>query len=237
VRRTSLLIVSSLAGLAAGTSAAPSALAAQEEDNAVFHYSLLEADAARTNDFALGRWHAGGWIGTDFDRLWWSSEGERLDGSVGEAEAMLLYGHYFRKFWDFVVGYRHDFRPSNQGYLTVGVMGLAPYWFEVGLFGFLSQDGEPSIRFEAETDLFLTQRWVLSLGGEADFLLTDDDTFDLAAGLGVVEMGVRTRYEVRRKFAPYLDLTWVHEAEPRMLAGTGPEAGSFRLGAGLRLIY
>lgn len=219
------------------TFSAPSAVAAQEEDNAVFHYSALDVDAARTNDFTLGRWNAAGWIGTDFDRVWWSTEGEGLDGEVDEAEGMLLYGRYVRRFWDFVIGYRQDFTPAQQGYLTVGLMGLAPYWFEVGLFGFVSHDGDPSVRVEAETDLFLTQRMVLTMGGEADFLLAADDSYDLGAGLGVVEVGVRTRYEIRRKFAPYLDLTWVHEAEPRTFVSTGPEAGSFRLGAGLRLIY
>jgi len=215
----------------------PTGAAAQESDNAVFHYSLLDVDVATSSDFVVGRWHATGWIGTDFDRVWWSTEGEGLDRELEGAEAMLLYGRYVRRFWDLVVGYRHEVLPASQGYLTVGVMGLAPYWFEVSLFGFVSYDGDPSLRLEAETDLFLTQRAVLTLGGEADWLITGDDTLDLDAGFRTIELGIRTRYEIRRKFAPYVDLTWVDEAQPRTLLPGAVEAGRFRLGAGLRLIY
>jgi copper resistance protein B len=212
-------------------------LSAQEHDNAIFHYSMLDADAARSNDFVVGRWDAAGWVGTDFDRLWWSTAGEGLDRELESAEATVLYGRYVRRFWDLVVGYRHDLKPASQGYLALGLMGLAPYWFEVGAFAFLSHDGEPSLRFEADTDLFITQRMVLTVGGELDWLLTEDDTFDQAAGISAVELGVRTRYEFRRKFAPYIDLSWVDEAEPRTVMPGEMGAGHFRLGGGVRLIY
>jgi len=205
-------------------------------DNSVFHFSQLEFDFARVDDEAFGRWDAHGWIGTDFDRLWWSTEGDGNSDTVGSAEAMALYGHYFRRFWDVVVGYRQDFKPVQQGYLAFGLMGLAPYWFEVGAFGFVSHRGEPSFRLEAETDLYLTQRLVVSPGGEMDWLITDDEQLGLDSGISDLEIGVRTRYEIRRKFAPYVDLLWAREKEA--VAGESPltESG-FRLGVGLRLIY
>ena len=108
---------------------------------------------------------------------------------------------------------------------------------EVGAFGFISQDGQPSVRLEADTDLFLTQRFILTLGSELDWLLTDDDRLDLDRGIAEVELGLRTRYEIRRKFAPYVDLSWVREKE-----GLGAGAGSVtnsavRVGVGLRLVY
>jgi copper resistance protein B len=215
----------------------PDALRAQEMDNLVFHWSQLEVDAARFDETAFGRWEGSGWIGTDFDRLWWSTEGEATDAGVGGAEAMALYGHYVRRFWDVVVGYRHDFEPVQQGYLTLGVMGLAPYWFEVGAFAFVSHRGEPSLRFEAETDLLLTQRLILSVGGEMDWLVTDDDRLGMDAGVSDVELGLRTRYEIRRKFAPYVDLTWVREKEALLGAVSPLTESGFRIGAGLRLIY
>lgn len=226
------LILAVLLGLSA-----PSPGQAQEKDTFIFHYTAVDGDLASSNDLVVSRWGAHGWIGTDFDRLWWSTEGAGLEREVESFEAMVLYGHYFRRFWDVVVGYRQDFRPARQGYLTAGVMGLAPYWFEVGFFGFLSHDGDPSLRAEAETDLFITQRAVLTLGGKMDWLLTADETFGLDAGLGELELGARVRYEIRRKFAPYLDLTWVDEAEAMGLPMGIPEAGGFRLGGGVRLIY
>jgi uncharacterized protein involved in copper resistance len=232
IRRGSVRLVAAVVAFGGGTDAG-----AQEMDNAVFHYSMLAVDAVHTPGPAVGRWHGSGWIGTDFDRLWWSTEGEGVEEGLEQAEAMLLYGHYFRRFWDVVVGVRQDVEPTAQSYLAFGVMGLAPYWFEVGAFGFLSDHGRPSVRLEAETDLFLTQRWVLTLGGEADWLLTDDDELDLSAGVADLELGIRTRYEIRRKLAPYVDLSWVHEKQPRTLGADDLETEGFRIGAGLRLIY
>jgi copper resistance protein B len=210
----------------------------QEMDNMVFHFSQLEVDASRVEGSRLNRWDGSGWIGTDFDRLWWSTEGGQAGGTLGGAEAMVLYGHYVRRFWDVVIGYRQDIEPTAQGYLAFGVAGLAPYWFEVGAFGFISQEGRPSVRLEADTDLFLTQRLVLTLGGELDWLLTDDDRLGLENGIAELEIGLRTRYEIRRKFAPYLDLLWVREKES---VGT-PDLSSItesglRVGIGVRLIY
>ena len=205
-------------------------------DNSVFHFSQLEVDAAQVENSAFGRWDGHGWIGTDFDRVWWSTEGELTRDALDSFEAMALYGHYFRRFWDVVVGYRQDFEPISQGYLTFGLMGLAPYWFEVGAYGFVSQGGEPSMRLEAETDLFLTQRLVLSLGGQMDWLLTDDDRVALDAGVSELEFGIRTRYEIRRKFAPYVDVLWVREQES-LPGGVVAIDSGVRLGVGLRLIY
>lgn len=230
-------VSSLLLALSAGVSFAPERVAAQEMDNAIFHYSLLNVDAASSPGPTVARWDAAGWIGTDFDRVWWSTTGERAGSEVEELEMMLLYGHYVRRFWDAVVGYRHDLEPTSQGYLTLGLMGLAPYWFEVGLFGFVSDHGRPSVRLDVENDLYVTQRLVLTLGGEVDWLVTADDKLDTSAGIGGLELGLRTRYEIRRKFAPYLDLTWVQERDSRTLVPGRLRTEGLRLGAGLRLIY
>ena len=208
----------------------------QEHDNMIFHFSQLEVDAARVDEAALSRWDGSGWIGTDFDRLWCSTEGERLGSDLGSAEAMMLYGHYARRFWDVVIGYRQDIEPVAQGYLTFGVTGLAPYWFEVGAFGFVSQEGRPSVRLEADTDLFLTQRAVLTLGGEMDVLITDDERLGLGSGISDLELGLRARYEIRRKFAPYIDLLWVREQEAVAVGPSLIESG-LRVGAGFRLVH
>ena len=216
---------------------APVALAGQELDNGVFHYSLIDADASRSADATIARWEGSGWIGTDYDRVWWNTSGEAVDGSFYEAEAMVMYGHYARRFWDLVVGYRHDFEPTTQGYLTFGVMGLAPYWFDVGLFGFVSDQGKPSVRLEGKNDLYLTQRLVLQVETELDWLVTADEELDLESGLRRLQLGLRTRYEIRRKLAPYLDLTWSRDKAQRTPIPGEVEGEGLRLGVGVRLIY
>jgi copper resistance protein B len=212
-------------------------IGAQELDNQIFHYSRVEIDAASTSGPAVGRWLGAGWIGTDLDRLWWSTEGEGADGEFEDVEATALYGRYFRRFWDVVVGYRQDIKPVTQGYLTLGVMGLAPYWFEVGAFGYVSHRGRPSVRLEAETDLFVTQRLVLTPAAEMEWLITSDDALDQDAGISSVEAGFRARYELRRKFAPYVDVLWVNEGATRTPPAEPEATNGLRLGIGLRLIY
>ncbi len=223
--------------LAAGLPLLPHPVGGQEFENAIFHHSLVEVDGSRSSGLTVGSWEGGGWIGTDFDRLWWSTEGEHAGGALGEAEATLLYGHYARRFWDLVIGVRQDFEPVSQTYVGFGIQGLAPYWFEVSLLGFVSQRGKPSLRLEAENDLYLTQRLVLQPSAEADWLLRADDRLDYDAGISSLELGARLRYEIRRKFAPYVDLTWVRETDPRTPVPGGIEVAGLRLGAGLRLIY
>ncbi len=214
----------------------PSSGQGQEIDNGVFHYSQLELDAFDAEGRINGTWLAEGWIGTDFDRLWWETDGERFDGAIEEAEVTLLYGRYVRRFWDAVIGYRHELEPISQGYLTVGMMGLAPYWFEVGLFAAVSDNGRPSLRLEAETDLFITQRWILQPLAHLDVLLARDDDLGLDAGFRTAELGVRTRYEIRRKFAPYVDLRWIREEEPPGSELHADRSGA-RLSFGVRLVH
>jgi copper resistance protein B len=223
--------------LAAAFWALPALADAQEVDKAIFHYSRLELDASRSSGSTLATWEGNGWIGTDFDRLWWSTEGERFGSGFEDAEFSLLYGHYARRFWDVVVGVRHEVEPVSQSYVTFGIMGLAPYWFEVELFGAVSDNGRASVRLEAETDLFVTQRLILEPLVHFDALIVDDPELGLEAGTRTFESGFLIRYEIRRKFAPYLSLKWVSEQESFIAAPDQPDLEGFRLGLGVRLIY
>ena len=193
--------------------------------------------SSRSSGSTLATWEGNGWIGTDFDRLWWSTEGERFGSDFEDAEFTLLYGHYARRFWDVVVGVRHEIEPVSQSYLTFGIMGLAPYWFEVELFGAVSDNGRASVRLEAETDLFVTQRLILEPLVRFDALIVDDPALGLEAGTRTFEAGFVTRYEIRRKFAPYLSFKWVSKQESVVEAPDHPDLEGFRLGLGVRLIH
>ena len=223
--------------LAAAFWVLPALVDAQEVDKAIFHYSRLELDASRSSGSTLATWEGNGWIGTDFDRLWWSTEGERFGSDFEDAEFTLVYGHYARRFWDVVVGVRHEIEPVSQSYLTFGIMGLAPYWFEVELFGVVSDNGRASVRLEAETDLFVTQRLILEPLVHFDALIVDDPDLELEAGTRTFEFGFLTRYEIRRKFAPYLSFKWVSEQESVVGETDHPDLEGFWLGLGVRLIH
>lgn len=210
-------------------------VAAQEMDRAIFHYTQVEGNYSDADGVQAGTWEASGWIGKDHDRLWWGTEGLRANGTVPEASAEIFYGRYVRRFWDFVVGYRHDIEPKSVGHFGLGFMGLAPYWFEVGVFGFVSTDGDPSVSFEAENDLFLTQTIILQPHVEGDILLSDSDGPGGERGLHELTAGLRTRWEIRRKLAPFVDVSWTRSDEaPDELE---PHVAGWRVGFGLRVVY
>lgn len=155
-------------------------------------------------------WEAEGWIGTDTDRLWLRSEGERENGSTHAADLELLYGRSVSAWWDVVAGVRHDFKPGNsRSFAAIGVMGLAPQKFEVEATLYAGEGGQTAFVVEAERELLLTNRLVLQPVVEAEFHGKTERERGIGSGLGGVEVGLRLRYEITRRFAPYVGI--VHE--------------------------
>lgn len=231
-RLAPLLAAALLLALAAATGAS-----AQEADNPVFNYSRVQLDATHSAGPIVASWEANGWVGTDFDRLWWQSFGERAAGNFNEGEVQLLYGRYLRMFWDVVVGYRREFRPAGTSFLAAGIQGLAPYWFEVSLLAFVSERGKLGARFQADTDWFLTQRLIAQPALRLDWDASADPRRARPQGFNYAELGLRLRYEIERKFAPYLDLHYIREASQAGADSRFGETEGLRLGAGLRLIF
>src|SRR3546814_9759592 len=105
-------------------------------------------------------WDAQGWIGTDYDKLFLTSDGEQpLVGQLEEAEVQLLYSRLISDFFDAQVGVRYDFEPDpERAYAVLGLQGLAPQFFEIDTALFVSEKGDVSARVEAEYELLITQR-------------------------------------------------------------------------------
>lgn len=185
-------------------------------------------------------WDAKGWLGRDRDRLWFRTEGQAEDGRLGDAEAHLLYGRAFARWWEMVVGLRQDVRPGpSQSWLAFGVQGLATYWFDIEATVYLSDAGQTAARLEAEYELLLTNRLVLQPLIEVDLYGKSNAARRIGAGVSDVDVGLRMRYEFRREFAPYIGVTW-----GRTFGGTtdfaeaaGETPAGLRFVAGLRLWY
>lgn len=157
---------------------------------------------------AIG-WEGHAWIGTDTDRLWLRTEGERMRGDLEHADLEVLYGRSVSAWWDVVAGVRQDFGPgTSRTYASVGVIGLAPQKFEVKATLSLAA-GQSTLRVEAERTLLLSGRWMLQPLIEANLFGRDDAAQGVGAGLSTMEVGLRLRYEVDRRFAPYVGV--VHE--------------------------
>lgn len=200
-----------------------------------------------------------GWIGGEYQRLYLRAQGEQSTraGSGGELTADLLYGRLLTPFWSGVAGVRIDTRPRmpnnssqtlpntvasgeprvTRGLLAVGLEGIAPYWFELEPTLFVSDRGDISVEFESTYDLRVTQRLVLQPRLELNAAVQAVPDFGVGSGLNDVEFGMRLRYEVRRKFAPYVGASW-----HRLMSGTaaqakaaGGEVGSAAIVAGVRV--
>lgn len=155
-------------------------------------------------------WEAQGWIGTDTDRLWLRSEGERVSGETHAANLELLYGRSVSAWWDVVAGLRHDFAPGDsRTWAAFGMQGLAPYLFEVSATAYLGESGHSALSIEAEYELLLTNRLILQPVFEATLHGKDDPARGVGTGLSSAEAGLRLRYEINRHFAPYVGV--VHE--------------------------
>jgi copper resistance protein B len=154
-------------------------------------------------------WKPTAWVGGDIHRLWLRSEGESIEGRVEHGDLEVLGGRAISPWWDLVAGVRHDFGEGpSQTFAAVGVTGLAPYKIEVEATAYLGTSGQTAARVEASYDTLLTNRLILQWHAEADAYGKADERRGIGAGLSTVEAGVRLRYEVTRRFAPYIGLSW-----------------------------
>lgn len=179
-------------------------------DDSIHYYALfnrLEAwNADSGNGFA---WEGQGWVGTDLNRLWVRSEGERVDSATESAELEVLYGRAVARWWDVVAGVRHDFQPGDsQTFAAIGLTGVAPYKFEVAATAYVGPSGQIAADFEVEYELLLTNRLILQPLVEISLYGENDERRGIGSGLSTVEAGLRLRYEIRREFAPYVGVIW-----------------------------
>ncbi|MCK9537749.1 copper resistance protein B [Dokdonella sp.] len=207
-------------------------------DNAIHHFAQfnrLEAwDAKPGTGFG---WEGKAWIGTDLDRLWLRSEGERVDGVTENADLEVLYGHSIAPWWDLLAGLRQDFgRGPARSWAAFGVQGLAPYKFEVAATAYVGERGRTAARVEIEYTTLLTNRLILQPLLEANLYGREDAPRSIGTGLSTLEAGLRLRYEFTRQFAPYIGIV-----RERAFGGTanlrraaGEDGSATRIVVGLR---
>jgi copper resistance protein B len=150
-----------------------------------------------------------GWYGSSYDRLVVKSEGEIVDNKLEGSENQILWGHAISTFWDTQVGVRFDTSegPSRQ-WLSFGLQGLAPYWFEVSASLALGAEGRSVVDLAAEYELLITQRLVLQPRVVMSAYGKDDPENGVGKGLSLLTAGLRLRYEFTRQFAPYVGVEW-----------------------------
>lgn len=194
----------------------------------------------RADQWEARRGDAFGWnlrasAGTSFDKLLLRTEGGKEPGEETHGNAELLWSHATGPWWDRVVGLRSDFGegPTRQ-WLALGVVGLAPYKFEIEATGYLGQEGRFAARVEGEYEFLLSNRWILQPKLEANFHGKADPANGIGTGLSEAELGLRLRYEVEPRFAPYAGYVWSRKfggtADLARAAGGSPDEHGWVLG-------
>lgn len=156
------------------------------------------------------RWDAQAWYGGDIDKLWFKSEGNgAYRGKLEDAELQALWSRTITPWTDLQMGVRQDFAPNpRRTQAVLGLQSLRPFMYNVEAALFLSNKGELTARFEAEYDLFLTQRLILQPRVEANLSAQNIRELGIGAGLSTVEAGLRLRYQFIPEFAPYIGVEY-----------------------------
>jgi copper resistance protein B len=211
-------------------------------DQGIFTHVLFNELEGRWNGSNTQfRWEGQGWVGTDLDKLWIKSEGTLLsNGTLDDGQHQFLYSRAITTFFDLQGGLRSDIdsRPTrNWG--AFGIQGLAPYFFDLELTGYASNEGHLAAKLEASYDLLLTQRLILQPQIEVNLYSKADPSRLVGAGFSDIDTGLRLRYEIDRKFAPYLGV--VYEGKFGQTANfarrAGESTGDVRFAFGVRVWF
>jgi len=220
-------------------SATPAMAVEGEDGGQVFHMVRGELDWSRSDGEDLITWDSAAWLGGDRDKGWFRSEGEVLGGETEQAELWGLYSRNIAAFWDLQAGLRQDFEPDPVTYAVFGVEGLAPYFFETSAHAFVSDQGDVSARIEQTYDILITQRLIAEPHVELNLSAQDVPELDVGAGLSDIEVGLQLRYEIVRKFAPYLDINYVRALgeTAHLVRAQGEDPEEFTVRFGLRFWF
>ncbi len=181
-------------------------------DNRIFAHALFDQFEGRTkgSDNEL-RWDGEGWIGTDTNKLWLKSEGFSNNATVSDGDLEALYDRPIprMRYFDAQAGVRADLDSGpHRAWLALGVEGLAPYFFEIAPTLYVRDGGNVAGRVTSSYDLLLTQRWIAQPEVELNFYNKDDRGRRIGSGLSDLDAGLRLRYEISRKFAPYVGFAY-----------------------------
>jgi len=210
-------------------------------DSGIFAHVILNENEGRWNGTNTEyRWEGQGWVGTDYDRLWIKSEGTVSNGAVDDGQDQFLYSRAITTYFDLQGGLRSDIdsRPTRN-WAALGIQGLAPYFFDLELTGYASDQGHLAAKLEGSYDLLITQRLILQPQIELNLYSKADPARLTGAGFSDIDTGLRLRYELSREFAPYIGV--VYEGKFGQTASyakrVGDSTGDFRFAFGVRIWF
>lgn len=186
----------------------------REHGGGSFSQVMIDLAEIKIADGHTGyKFEADAWFGGDINRFVLKADGEGEFGETIEGvELKALYSRAIGPYFNLQAGVRQDLGVGpDRTHAVIGVEGLAPYWFEVDGYLYLSTKGEVRASASADYDQRITQRLILQPKVEFDLSAQDIPELGIGSGLISAEFGLRLRYEIAREFAPYVGI--VHETK------------------------
>lgn len=210
------------------------------DEHSVASLVVENFEATRSDGNTSAAYDLQGWYGRTYNRFVLKAEGDADGGRVEDARTELLWGHALASYWDTQLGLRHDSGEGpDRSWLAFGLQGLAPYWFEVDVAGYVGESGRTALRLDASYEVLFTQKLVLEPKIEINAYGKQDPERGLGSGLSDASAQLRLRYEIRREFAPYVGIEWKRKfgATKDLARSVGEDAIDVTFVAGLRFWF
>lgn len=208
-----------------------------DDDPAFFHLLADQVEDRIAGGKHSFRYDGKAWYGTDTEKLWLKSEG-RIEpgGRFEDGRHEILYDRAVSTFFDLQAGLRVDLDDDPvRAWAALGVQGLLPYFLEIQATAYAGDHGVAA-RIKASYDLLITQRLILQPEFEINLYGDSDRPRRIGAGLSDLDAGLRLRYELNRKFAPYVGITVQHffGQTADLVRGSAESTEAVRLAVGVR---
>ncbi len=182
-------------------------------------------------------------IGTDENRMFVEANLNKAESNDPNYDVSALYSRNVAPFWDVQAGVRYsedkNNRNSNRIDGVIGLLGLAPYFFETKAYLYGGENNFWGASFEFGRDLLLTQKLITQPYIAADIVLNDNSDFAAKSGLSELKTGIKTRYEINKRIRPFVDIAYQYEKGQKLTTfqeATDSEKG-WLYGAGIELVF
>ena len=182
-------------------------------------------------------------IGTDENRMFVEANLNKAESNDPNYDVSALYSRNVAPFWDVQAGVRYsedkNNRNSNSIDGVIGLLGLAPYFFETKAYLYGGENNFWGASFEFDRDLLLTQKLITQPYIAADIVLNDNSDFAAKSGLSELKTGIKTRYEINKRIRPFVDVAYQYEKGQKLTTfqeATNSEKG-WLYGVGIELVF
>jgi len=206
-------------------------------DEHIWAHGILDQFEGRLAGGDTGlRWDGEAWAGPDEWRVTLKSEGEATRGRVSDGQTEAFYSKPISTYFDLQVGGRYDLDSGpGRGWGAIGIEGLAPGFFKVAATAYAGGHGFAG-KVMASYDQLLTNRLILEPEAEVNLYSQDDPARKIGSGFSDLDAGLRLRYEITRKFAPYVGVAWERKfgRTAELARAAGEPGADVRLTLGVR---